>query len=516
MYFCIVNVHKIRYKDTSCFSKLVENYTEQTIEKQLFNRYPDLSEFSEQINEKSSQNIDRELLHSVLLKQNETLDLSDKSERNIEKIKHKNTFTITTGHQLCTFTGPLYFIYKILSTINLTEKLQESFPEKQFIPIFWMVSEDHDFLEVNHVNIYNNKYEWKTEERGMVGDFNTKQVNKLIDDIFSVLGKSEYSENLMERLRICYDNHSLSEATRFLVNELFGKYGIVILDANDKDLKKKLIPIIKEDVINQSLFPILSQNTSENAKLYKTQANVREINFFKLSESDRTRIDGNISELEIEQYPERFSPNVLIRPLYQELILPNLAYIGGGAEISYWMQLKSLFKVQEIVFPVLVLRNSVMWIEETDYVKWTELGFEIKDIFQSEENLHKKFVLKQSSFNLQEEKSKMINIYESISEKVKDNSMKNSISSESKKHLNSLQKLEKKLLKLEKEKYDVSLRRISKIKQKLFPNNILQERFDNIIPYYTKYGEKFIATLKAELDPLDTNFLILSPQNKLK
>ena len=110
----------------------------------------------------------------------------------------------------------------------------------------------------------------------------------------------------------------------------------------------------------------------------------------------------------------------------------------------------------------------------------------------------------------------MINIYESISEKVKDNSMKNSISSESKKHLNSLQKLEKKLLKLEKEKYDVSLRRISKIKQKLFPNNILQERFDNIIPYYTKYGEKFIATLKAELDPLDTNFLILSPQTKLK
>ena len=71
-------------------------------------------------------------------------------------------------------------------------------------------------------------------------------------------------------------------------------------------------------------------------------------------------------------------------------------------------------------------------------------------------------------------------------------------------------------LKLEKEKYDVSLRKISKIKQKLFPNNILQERFDNIIPYYTKYGEKFITTLKAELDPLDTNFLILSPQTKLK
>ena len=207
----------------------------------------------------------------------------------------------------------------------------------------------------------------------------------------------------MDRLRICYDNHSLSESTRFLVNELFGKYGIVILDPNDKDLKKKLIPIIKEDVINQSLFPILSQNTSENAKLYKTQANVREINFFKLSESNRTRIDGNISELEIEQHPERFSPNVLIRPLYQEMILPNLAYIGGGAEISYWMQLKSIFKVQDIVFPVLVLRNSVMWIEEKDYVKWTELGFEIKDIFQSEENLYKQFVLKQSSFNLEEE-----------------------------------------------------------------------------------------------------------------
>ena len=183
MYFCIVNVNKIRYKDTSCFSKLVDNYTEQTIEHHLYNRYPNISEFSEQINEKSTQNIDRELLYSVLLRQNETLEMSDKSERNIEKIKQKNTFTITTGHQLCTFTGPLYFIYKILSTINLTEKLQESYPENHFVPVFWMASEDHDFLEVNHVNIYKNKYEWKTEERGVVGDYNTKQVDRLIDEI---------------------------------------------------------------------------------------------------------------------------------------------------------------------------------------------------------------------------------------------------------------------------------------------------------------------------------------------
>ena len=287
----------------------------------------------------------------------------------------------------------------------------------------------------------------------------------------SVVGKSEHSVGLMEKFRVYYNNHTLSEATRLLVNEFFGKYGIVILDANDMELKKKLIPIIKEDVVNKSLFPIISQNTSENSKFYKTQALVREINFFRISDEDRIRITESVSESEIEQYPERFSPNVLIRPLYQELILPNLAYVGGGAEISYWMQLKSVFKNQNIVFPILVLRNSVMWIDEKDYTKWFDLGFELQDLFKDIETLHKKFVRKQSGFSLKEEKEKMINLYQNIYDRVKDSSMKDSISSESKKHLNVLEKLEKKLLKLEKEQHEVSLRKISKIKQKLFPNN---------------------------------------------
>ena len=506
-----MNVHKIRYKDTFCFSKLVENYTEKSIDEGMYNRYPDLLEFSEQIKEKSKQNIDRDLLVSVLKKQNKCINLSKESLLNIESLLDKNTFTITTGHQLCLFTGPLYFIYKIISVINLVERLRKEYSQYNFVPIFWMASEDHDFDEVNHVSLYGEKFVWKSDEKGIVGDFKTKGILGIIEEIDSFLGNKIDKKSLIKLLKKCYSETTLSEATRTLINELFGKYGLVILDSNDKDFKKKLIPIMKEDMIFQSLSPTIKKNTDINSLKYKTQAFVRDINFFKISEGERVRVLESVSENEIENNPEKFSPNVLMRPLYQELILPNLCYIGGGAEISYWMQLKSVFHQQDIVFPILALRNSVMWIEEKDYKKWHNLGFNIEKIFLSTISLEKMYIQNLSETSLLKEKLSLERIYSNISERINDPGIKSSVESDLVKNLKSLDKIEKKLIRFEKQKHEKSISQIRKIKNKLFPNNQPQERIDNVITYYNTYGEKFIETLKEELDPLDTNFLILSP-----
>ena len=227
---------------------------------------------------------------------------------------------------------------------------------------------------------------------------------------------------------------------------------------------------------------------------------------------DNTLWGGVLGEDEIENNPEIFSPNVLIRPLYQELILPNIAYIGGGAEIAYWMQLKTVFKYLSIPFPVLVLRNSVMWMEEKDFKKWTKLGFEINDIFKTTNDLHKKFILDKSNVTLDLEKNKTEKMYLDLENKTSDISLKKSIKSEAMKQIKSLEKLEKKLIKLEKEKHDISINQINKIKNKLFPNNVLQERTDNFISFYLNHGNKFIETLIEEINPLDTNFLILSSE----
>ena len=506
-----MNVHKIKYKDTYYFSKIVENYTEKSVDPSMYNRYPCLSDFSNQIKEKSNQYIDRDLLVSVLTRQNGSINLSDESLRNIESLLDSNTFTITTGHQLCLFTGPLYFIYKIISTLNLTERLRKEFSQYNFVPIFWMASEDHDFKEVNHVSLYGEKFVWECNQKGIVGDFKTEGILEIIEEIDSFLGGNNDEKSFINLLKKSYSKSNLLEATRDLVNELFGEYGLVILDSNDKYLKKKLIPIMKEDIINQSLSPIIKKNSDKNSKTYKTQAFVRNINFFKISEAKRERVLESVSENEIENNPEKFSPNVLIRPLYQELILPNLCYVGGGAEISYWMQLKSVFQQQDIVFPILTLRNSVMWIEEKDYEKWNNLGFDIENIFLSTPLLEKMYVQKQSEISLSKEKLSLENVYRSISKRTNDQSIKSLIESNFVKNFKSLEKIEKKLIRFEKQKHENSLNQIRKIKSKLFPNKQLQERNDNLITYYHTYGEKFIETLKEELDPLDSNFLILSP-----
>lgn len=504
--------YKISYSDTQLFSNIVNKYTEGKLCKKFYNRYPEINQFADQIKEKKSDKIDRELLYRVIKNQNSKLDISEKTEENIELLKSNSSFTITTGHQLCLFTGPVYFIYKIVSAIKLSKQLSQSYSENNFIPVFWMASEDHDFKEINHINLFGNKYQWMTNQTGIVGDFDTSGIAAVIQEIEGDIIETQNLKKILQIFRECYSEKKLSESIRLLVNKLFGEYGIVVLDANDKNLKKKLVPIIKEDVINQSLHLFISARTKELSKEFNPQAFVRDINFFDISNGKRERITKRVSANDIENKPEKFSPNVLIRPLYQELILPNIAYVGGGAEIAYWMQLKTVFKYLEIPFPVLVLRNSVMWIEEKDLDKWKKLEFDINDIFKNINELHKKFILNKSDLNVDLEKDQIRKIYHKLEDKTSDYSFKKSIKSSLTQQINYLDKLEKKLIKFEKKDYENSINKINKIKHKLFPNNVLQERSDNILSFYLNHGDRFIETLIQEINPLDTNFLILSPE----
>lgn len=518
LYFCKVNKFKVSYKDTELFSKLVMDYLDENKKlKPFISDFPSMENFERKINSKKNYKTNRSLLVDVLKKQNSSISLSVKSKENIDLLISDNTFTITTGHQLCLFTGPLYFIYKIISTINLTEKLKNEYPEIDFVPVFWMAAEDHDFDEVNHIHLFGKKIVWNSHQEGSVGRMNTLGIQSVLDELKQTIGDSENGKQLLDIFEKAYLNNSnLADSTRFLINELFGKYGLVIIDGDDKSLKKEFSPFIKKDILEKANFKSLQYCSDQLSVDYKLQAFVREINFFKISKGKRVRIDGEVSEQEVDNNPEYFSPNVLIRPLYQEFLLPNLAYIGGGAEVSYWMQLKEVFSENKVDFPLLILRNSVMIMEEKEKSKWSDLGFEIQDIFAEEHSLHSRFVQSKSSISFKKEINDLDLLFQSILHKTTDKSLFSSINSEKIKQNKSLQKLEKKLLKSEKQKHENSLSQITKIKKKLFPNSSLQERFNNFIPFYLTYGKKFIETLKEELNPLDTNFLILSLQKNKK
>ena len=507
---------EVPYNQINKFSKLVIDYVNEDKNiKPFINHFPTLENFEKQIIEKQNHPINRVLLREVLKEQNANFTLSKKTKNNIDTILNKNTFTITTGHQLCLFTGPLYFIYKIITAINLSQQLEEKYPKNNFIPVFWMATEDHDFKEINHINLFGKKIAWNSKQFGAVGSMNLEGFDAVIKALKSVLGNSQNAQKLIQLFENAYlKQNKLADATRYLVNELFGKHGLVILDGDDKRLKTQFIPIIKKDILESGFVNTIKESSEDLAKDYKAQAFVRDINFFKLSEKKRELIKGEVSENEIKENPEKFSPNVLMRPLYQETILPNIATIGGAAEVAYWMQLKTAFKQEGIPFPILVLRNSAIIVSKKQFQKFTNLGFTIEDIFLQEAQLHKQYILSQvsSEISIEKEKKELEKLFSKLLNKTTDKSLQSTIKAEQQKQLNSLQKLEEKLLKSEKKNHETALLQISNLKAKLFPNNSLQERYDNFIPYYLKDGENFIEILKEELNPLSPNFVILIPQ----
>lgn len=513
-----MKVAEISYQETNKFSKLVLDYLNEDEQlKPFINHFPNLENFEKQITEKHNHLVNRDILVEVIKQQNASFSLSEKSKNNIDLLADKNTFTVTTGHQLCLFTGPLYFIYKLISTLNLAEQLKAKYPKNNFIPIFWMATEDHDFQEINHINLFGKKIEWEAKQSGAVGRMNLDGFESVLEDLKKALGNSDNAIQLISLFENAYLKHNnLADATRYLVNELFGKYGLVILDGDDRRLKQQFLPIIKKDVLSQGFEQTIS-NCSENlANEYKAQAYVRPINFFKLSDGKRELIKEGVGEKEIEENPENFSPNVLLRPLYQETILPNIAYIGGGAEVAYWMQLKTAFEQENIPFPILMLRNSALLIDCKQDKKRKDFEISIADLFLDEHQLHKKFVLlsAEATISLHDEFDKMKLVYESIMNKTTDAGMQSSIQSQLQKQQKSFKQMEQKLLKLEKQKFESSLQQISKLKLQLFPNSSLQERYENFIPLYLKHGENFIEILKANLNPLNPNFVVLTPKIK--
>ena len=509
----MIDFQNIPYSDTNSFSEFILDYLDGNSKDNKYCKLPKIEDFEKQIFEKSNHFIDRKLLVDVLCSQNQNFNLSKKSSDNIQSLNQESSFTVTTGHQLCLFTGPLYFIYKIISTINLCDQLNSKYNSKKFVPVYWMASEDHDFNEINHINLFGKKLVWDDKQNGAVGRMNLRGLEKLVLEIKSVLGDDDRSLKLIDLIQLAYINSkNLADATRSFALNLFGKYGLVVIDGDSLDLKKRFIPLIKKDILQKGFFDAITKSTADFIGKYKQQAFVRDINFFKLSKNKRERITEGISEREIDVTPDAFSPNVFLRPLYQELILPNIAYVGGGSELTYWMQLKLAFIQENIPFPILVLRNSALIVTRKQSRKIKRLGFDIRDFFQSEEAIKKRFIIYNSKKKLSvDDEIKSLNlIYKNLKDKTDNESIKSSINALLHKHIMSIEDLHKKLVRLEKKQNETSIGQITNLKKSLFPNKILQERHNNFIEYYFKYGDNFIETLKEKFDPLNPNFVILT------
>ena len=528
----------ISYKATGFFSQTVIDYIDDAPELRSFYAHrPDIKGFANLLNGKKVI-ADRAILYQVLTEQYASISdagylLSDAVSKNIDLLKADNTYTITTGHQLNIFAGPLYFIYKIVTAIKLARELKASYPDKNFVPVYWMASEDHDFAEINYTNIGGKKVHWWYEATGATGRISPDSIRDALNQYKGALGLDGHAAELASIVDAAYKGFDkLADATRYLVNALFGQYGLVIIDADDHRFKHQFAPIIEKDIIEQNSFTNINATNEQLQKLgVHIQVNPREINFFYLQDKLRERIvaEGdnyhvlntetrfNKTELqqEIQQYPERFSPNVVMRPLYQECILPNIAYIGGGAEVVYWLELKSTFDFYKVDLPILILRNSGLVIRKESAAKINKMDLSAEDIFKPADIIKNDWVKKHSehTLSLKEEWNELTAIFEKIKQRSLkvDNTLAPSAEAVQARLKKALDNLEKKLVKAEKRNYQTRLEQIDQIKAELFPKDSLQERTENFGLLYVRWGQQFIDELINHFEPLDFKFAVLNP-----
>ena len=527
----------ISFKNTGYFSSLICDYVEEAeVLKPFYNRFHKLENFRKQIEEKqaSFNMLSRSILVDSLKEQYAQIETSDTTAQNIESLKQENTFTITTGHQLNIFTGPLYFLYKIVSTINLTTELNNAYPDYNFVPVYWMATEDHDFEEINYFNFKGKKVHWNKATSGAVGELSTSGLESVFELFSKDLGMGKHADFLRDLFAESYLKHdNLADATRYLTNALFSEYGLVIIDANKKELKQQFAPFIKDELLNETSFKLVSKvNDAINALPGNTkiQVNPREINLFYLNENLRERIvfenefytvvNTDITWTkeallkEVDNYPERFSPNVIMRPLYQEVILPNLCYIGGGGELAYWFQLKAFFNEVKVPFPIMLLRNSVLIQSVQQQKKLKNLNISNEDIFLKREVFINKKVKEISNIEIDfsAQKKHLTQQFEDLYQLAEqtDKTFVSAVKAQEVKQLKGLENLEKRLLKAQKRKLQDQVSRMTVLQNELFPNNSLQERTTNFSEFYMEYGEELIPQLIENLKPLKTEFLILT------
>lgn len=479
-----------------------------------------------QISKKSFSNNQRLQLVDRLAIQNEKIVLTSETQRNLEKLKSDTTFTITTGHQLNLMTGPLYSLYKVAQVIKIAQDLSSKSSVHHFVPVFWMATEDHDFEEINHIHLFGQKIAWEKEGQTnkIVGEIIPKNFEPFIDQI-SEKFREDHLKSIIQRFGEAYtESKSLATATRWIMNELFGDYGLIIIDGNDPVLKQQFKPIVKKEIQEGFVAKKVKETnlSLENAG-YHQQVFVRDCNLFYIDENDERKRIAKIEngfELDdtfwseedllnsLEEHPEKFSPNALMRPIYQEIVLPNLAYVGGGGEIAYWLQLQAVFEEIELTFPLLRVRDSFILLKERELRELEELNFEIVDLKRDMHALLKEIALNEveEEITLSNEVIELNKIKDIIVGKAENinQGLVGMVEAEFVKMVKSVERIESKLIKAEKSKHDKKGKKIEKLQAKIFPNGGFQERYENFLPYYlndTEFVHKIIDNLPAEDEP---------------
>ncbi|MCX8080604.1 MAG: bacillithiol biosynthesis cysteine-adding enzyme BshC [Bacteroidia bacterium] len=471
-------------------------YAEYLSEKGIYEAYVSKS-VDHVLSELSKRKFPRSQIHqSVLELAFKAGYTDDKILSQIERIKNPGTFFVITGHQLCLALGPAFMLTKIISAIKLSRELKGKYPEFDFVPLFWMASEDHDVDEILHFSLfgktaYINKEPYRFRFSGSI------QTQKIAEELRMFLKEFNFndfqSQIIQEFLNTYEHSIDLSVATAKLIYKLFGDDGILVFDAQSKGLKSQAKEMFLKEARENFIFHSL--NAFYSARNLKFAVHPQIFNFFldegglrikplpenkTLSKANHKHYAVELLEHIIMHEPERISPNVLLRVLYQQMILPCVAYVGGPVEVNYWAQMIPVFHAQNIVFPKLILRPQGIFIKKNiiDYLQKNKIELEDLSKLSTDELIKKYAVSNDVEIDFEVEKKNLEMYYDKIIQVIAkaENSLKGAAESEKTKALNGLLSLREKYLRALKKKNETFVNKISAIHQKLFPQNQLNER----------------------------------------
>jgi len=476
----------------------------------------------------------RNEIYGIISGQYKGKEISLKTQKNISLLKDKKTLAIVTGQQLGILGGPLYTFYKTITALKLCSHLNERYDEYQFVPVFWLEADDHDFEEVRSINLLNGNNDIKKivysdeavpeENAGSIGYLKLSgSINIFFDELDKVLRDTEFKQPLMETLRSSFSrDKTFKQAFAELLFWLFDEYGLILFDPQDTNVKNILKPVFKKEISDfRQHTEKLVYVSAKLEELYHAQVKVRPINLFYNFDGGRYLIEPIENEYRLkgkrkkftreellelaEKEPYNFSPNVLLRPVCQDYLFPTGFYIAGPSEISYLAQALPLYNIYQIPPPIFYPRSSATILEKNINSIMDKFGLDIRDVFVDSETLKRRIIESISKNSLNDLFTDAMNNIELILDQLKeklfeiDKTISDGSTRYKQKILNDLNALKEKSLEAEKKKHEITLRQIDKVSNILYPNSNLQEREFNFIYFAHKYGMGFIKQIFDEL-----------------
>ena len=526
--------------------KLFIDYAENRSDasKYFMGHFTDLMAYETHLQSLERRSYLREPLYAALAAQNKSFFAGEATFVNLELLRSPATFAVVTGQQVGLGSGPLYTLYKALTAMQHARWLAEQFPSYHFVPIFWLESEDHDFAEINHLGLISADNEFRTvsyaqpaeDEARDLRPVSMRGIDARIEDTLAALRAAlpatDFSDEVFRMLRSAYaPGNSLQRAFAQLFHSLYPDAGIIFLDPSDPAIKQLATPVILQEL---ETFPTTGEEvikrSAELEERYHAQIKPRAVNLFMLHKENRFPIEpseygfflkGTRQRFTRDELlaiagsePERFSPNVLLRPIMQDFLLPTAAYVAGPSEVSYFAQLQPAYDHFQVPMPIIIPRASITLVESKVDKVFRKFALPYAAMFLDDEEAWKLVRTAEraaDTFDFAEYQTRISDMIEQLPARAgaAHPNLRGPAENTRAAVQRSLAMFGEKLLQHRRQNDDVLTRQIEKMHVYLFPGGKPQERQLNVVTLLNRYGREVLPRLTEACQPFPAEHRLL-------